>query len=369
MIVSGMIDRSWDVDVYFAFDGPFVKRMRRKRCSVSVIPHSSWLRQPGWFRFMRNLVVENRRSIAFEREFERTRPDLVYVNSLVSYAAARAAKRLGIPLVWHMRELFSDENGEMVCPSLFGRSFVRRLVASMATKIAVNSAAVGSNIFGSASQVAYENVPNAIDNTFFRARGDRMAFRRPVNLSSASRLVGLPGTLRQVKGHEYFLRSIPLILEQVPDCFFAITGAIDSQFARELVDRVKKSPFVDRVIFTGNISDMLPFYYGCDVCCVPSLSEPFGRTAIECFATRTPLVASGVGGLKEIVQDGKNGLIVDYGDEKALADSIVSLLNKPKQAERQVEQAFLDAEARYTERAYVERTSAVIDEALALANR
>ena len=369
MIVSGILDRGWDVDVYYAFDGPFVERMKQDRCSVTLVPHSSWLRHSGVLRFLRDLWVENSRSAAFESEFRRTKPDIVYVNSLVSYAAARAAHRLGIPLVWHMRELFSDEFGEMVCPALFAKDFVRRLIPKLATKLIVNSAAVGGNIFGSGNRVPFETIPNAVDSKFFRPLGDRAACRRSLNLPSEGPLVGLPGTLRPVKGHEFLFRSIPSILERIPDCIFAVTGAIDSKFARDLVALSEASPFAERVFFTGNIGDMVSFYHGCDVCCVPSLSESFGRTAIECFATRTPVVASAVGGLKEIIQDGKNGLIVPYGEDEALADSIVSLLNEPERAQRLVEQAALDVKARYTERVYVERISAIIDDALAVEGR
>ncbi len=367
MIVSGLLDRGWDVDVYFAFDGPFIERMKGDRCSPSVIPHKNWLRQAGVLRFAKNLRSESRLSVAFEREFERTRPDIVYVNSLVSYAAARAAKQLRIPLVWHLRELFSDELGEMKWPADYAKGYVRRRIASMATKIVVNSSAVASNIFGSASAVSVENVPNAVSPKFFEIRGDQAACRRCLQLPASVPLVGLPGTLRRVKGHEFLFGAIPLIVERIPDCQFAVTGAIDSDFARSLVDFAKAESLANRVFFTGPVSDMLSFYHGCDVCCVPSLSEPFGRTAIECLATRTPLVATAVGGLKEIVQDGKNGLLVPYGDEMALADSLVSLLTDSGRANGLVEQAARDAAERYTEKVYVERIAAVIDETLALA--
>jgi len=305
----------------------------------------------------------------FEREFKRTRPDIVYVNSLVSYAPARAAHRLGIPIVWHMRELFSDEQGEMVCPAFFARSFVRRTISSLATKVVANSLAVASNMFGERTDVVVENVPNAVSEEFFQSRGDRLACRQSLNLSGSGPLVGLPGTLRPVKGHQFLFQAIPSILERVPDCLFAVTGAIDSQFARDIVKQTEEGPLAGRVFFTGPISDMVPFYHACDVCCVPSLSESFGRAAIECFATRTPLVATSVGGLKEIVHDGDNGLLVRYGDENALADAVVSLLTDSERANCLVEQAAIDAKERYTERVYFDKIATVIDEALALSRK
>ena len=130
-----------------------------------------------------------------------------------------------------------------------------------------------------------------------------------------------------------------------------------------------RGPLDGHVIFTGAISDMLSFYHGCDACCVPSLSEPFGRTAIECFATRTPLVASAVGGLREIIRHDENALLVPYDDITALADSLLSLMTDADRRDRLVERAVIDANERYTEAAYSQRIAATIDETLSMTNQ
>ncbi|MBC7351516.1 MAG: glycosyltransferase family 4 protein, partial [Thermogutta sp.] len=67
------------------------------------------------------------------------------------------------------------------------------------------------------------------------------------------------------------------------------------------------------VVFLGTVSDMAVFYRACDVVCIPSRSESFGRTAIEAMAVGTPVVATRVGGLGEIINDGETGLLVEYG--------------------------------------------------------
>ncbi|MDC0318783.1 glycosyltransferase family 4 protein [Akkermansiaceae bacterium] len=210
-----------------------------------------------------------------------------------------------------------------------------------------------------------ENIPNAVFHDFFKSRGNKVDCQNNLMLPNGVPLVGLPGTLRPVKGHSIFLKAIPLIIDEIPNCHFAITGAIDSDFARSLVETAELAPYAGRVIFTGEINDMLSFYHACDVCCVPSISEPFGRTAVECFATRTPLVATAVGGLNDIVRHDDNALVVPVADENALAKSIVSLLQDNSHAKDMVDQAFADAEKYYTEDVYVKRIAAVIDQAIA----
>lgn len=364
MIATAMVDRGWDIDVYFGFDGPLVDRMKSDRCSTHVAEHRNWLRSAGLVRFARNLRAEYLVSSVFEQAFRRTCPDIVYVNTLVSYAAAVAAVRLKIPVIWHVRELFSDDRGELVWPASIVKPFIRRKITKLATTVVVNSCAVASNVFGVGNCVDVENVPNAAGPEFFGPRGDSTESRRKLGLPAGVPLIGLPGTLRRVKGHRFLFGAIPRILERVPDCQFAITGAIDSHFAQSLVAAAQEKPLAGRVVFTGAIGDMLSFYHACDACCVPSLSEPFGRTAIECFATRTPVVASAVGGLTEIVHDDENGLSVPSGDESALADALVSLLNDQPRRCRLVKQAAADADDRYTYTAYTERVASIVNNVL-----
>ena len=74
------------------------------------------------------------------------------------------------------------------------------------------------------------------------------------------------------------------------------------------VNRASKLASADRIHFVGWVEDMPAFYRACDMVCIPSRAEPFGRTAIEAFAVGTPVVATAVGGLQEIVEDERTGL-------------------------------------------------------------
>ena len=71
---------------------------------------------------------------------------------------------------------------------------------------------------------------------------------------------------------------------------------------------------------------MLPFYAACDVICVPSGSEAFGRTIIEAMAGGVPVVATRVGGIPEIIDDGDCGNLVEFGDGVELRDRVRRLL-------------------------------------------
>ncbi len=364
LIVKEMVRRDWSVDVYFGFDGPFVQSMKGPLCNTHVIPHKNWLRHPGLVRFTRNLRAETHASKAYETAFRENRPDIVCVNSIVGYAAALAAARLKIPLLWYIRELFADEHGEMAWPHPWAKGWVRRRIRRLAQHFVANSESVATNVFGPQRHPNLDVVYNAVLPAFFEPRKAPDECRQRLKLPTRIPLVGLPGTLRPVKGHRFFCEAVPHILKHHPECHFAISGAIDSPFAKSLVEEVREKPFADRVHFIGNVAEMTDFYHACTVCCVPSLSEPFGRTAIECFATQTPLVVSAVGGLREIVRHNENGLSVPYGDASALAESVNQLIRNPNQAQTLVATAWEDAKTHYTAAAYQGRIAEILTQTL-----
>lgn len=89
-----------------------------------------------------------------------------------------------------------------------------------------------------------------------------------------------------------------------------------------------------QVIFTGSLpqQELLPYYQKADVLINPSLSEAFGMTLVEAMATQTPVIATKIGGMPEIVDDGVTGLLTEPGNPQALADTIVELISDPDRA-------------------------------------
>lgn len=87
-----------------------------------------------------------------------------------------------------------------------------------------------------------------------------------------------------------------------------------------------------RIVFTGPIAQkhLIDQYHKADILVNPSFSESFGMSLAEAMACGKPVVASRVGGMKYIVEEGKTGYLVDQGDPEALADALLELLNRPK---------------------------------------
>ena len=78
--------------------------------------------------------------------------------------------------------------------------------------------------------------------------------------------------------------------------------------------------------------ELLPYYQNADLVINPSLSEAFGMTLVEAMATQTPVIATTIGGMPEIVDDGVTGLLVDPGNPQAIAKAAIELISDPDRA-------------------------------------
>jgi glycosyltransferase involved in cell wall biosynthesis len=115
----------------------------------------------------------------------------------------------------------------------------------------------------------------------------------------------------------------------------------------------------ENCVFTGFVDDRLTLaklYSICDVYVCPSLLEPFGLVVVDAMAARKPVVATKIGGIPEIVQDGYTGLLVEPGDEHALASAIIHLLTDTAVAKRMGEAGRGRADSVFTWDAAAHRT-------------
>jgi glycosyltransferase involved in cell wall biosynthesis len=130
------------------------------------------------------------------------------------------------------------------------------------------------------------------------------------------------------KGLPVLLESLTRLRELVPGVRLDIVG--DGDDAPALRDRAARLGVADRVRWHGSVGHArLPaFYRGAGVAVLPSLteSESFGMTLVEAMASGCPVVGSAVGGIPFVVRDGLDGLLVQPGDPRALADALAAVL-------------------------------------------
>ena len=171
---------------------------------------------------------------------------------------------------------------------------------------------------------------------------DRDAGRAKIGIEPEAKVVMYAGRFDRRKGIETLIRAVARQeVKRHENLKLMIVGGYtpgekDGAEKERIDSIVRKSNIEDVTVFTGKVrhEDLAYYYAAADVCVVPSHYEPFGLVAIEAMASRTPVIASEVGGLKFSVADNKTGLLVPPKDEVAFAGAIDSILSNPQWREQ-----------------------------------
>jgi glycosyltransferase involved in cell wall biosynthesis len=131
------------------------------------------------------------------------------------------------------------------------------------------------------------------------------------------------GRLIDIKGFDVLLRAFAAARREVPELTLELVGAGP-------LEQSLRAAAPDGVTFLGRVSPVEPWYERNAVVVVPSRGEGFGLVALEAAERGRAAIVSDVGGLPEIVDHGRTGLVVPTGDERALAESIVALARDPE---------------------------------------
>lgn len=177
-------------------------------------------------------------------------------------------------------------------------------------------------------------VPNGIRVEAFSCASDerRAALRNLVGLAPGVRIIGTVGRLNPVKDQATLLRAFARMHAASADSALVLVG--DGALRATLEAQSTVLGIGDAVRFLGDRSDVRQLLQGFDAFVLSSLSEGYSMALLEACASGLPIVATDVGGNREIVADGSNGLLVASADEAALAEAMAALLREPARAAR-----------------------------------
>lgn len=171
-------------------------------------------------------------------------------------------------------------------------------------------------------------IPNAVAPEELRADISRETARERLGFSASDVVAGVVGRLSPEKGHAVFLRAFARARSAVPRLRALIVG--DGQEGERLKALARELCLTDACRFTGHVRGMAACYSAMDLLALPSFAEGMPNAALEAMYMGLPVIASRVGGVPEVVEHGKSGLLVGAGDEKALENALTRLAVAPE---------------------------------------
>ena len=206
-------------------------------------------------------------------------------------------------------------------------------------------------------------IPNGVDVAKFSGKVATLPVKRRY-AKNGERLVCFVGRLVHEKGVHVLIGAVPKVLAAMPNVNFVIVGegGMKDYLAKEAWD----FGVADHVFFTGFVDEqtLISIYRASDVAVFPSLYEPFGITALEAMAAKTPVVVTDTGGLAEIVQHEMTGIKVYVDNSDSLAWGILRVLKNPDVADKIRGNGYGKLLVEYDWNAIAERTLRVYDLAL-----
>lgn len=291
------------------------------------------------------------------------KPDVLHAHSpaLNAVAALRVGRKLGIPVVYEIRAFWEDAAVDHGTSKEWGLRY--RLTRAMETWALQRVDAATTICEGLRSEIIgrgipakkIEVIPNAVDIGDFAVGGARdEALAQQLGMDGKT-VLGFIGSFYAYEGLDILLNALPAMLAQRPEIRVLLVGGGPQDAA--LRAQARALGVEDKVVFTGRVphSEVQRYYNLVDVLCYPrhkmrltDLVTPL--KPLEAMAQGRLMVASDVGGHKELIDDGRTGVLFAAGDAAALSKQVLALLEAPQkwQEFRQSGRRFVEEERNWT---------------------
>jgi glycosyltransferase involved in cell wall biosynthesis len=262
------------------------------------------------------------------RFFRRVEPAVVVTKGLFPhFYAGLAARWAGIPCVWHAEDFISER----------WWGLFRRLFALASRFLPTRIVAIGEPVarqLPHAVQRKVRVIYNGSDTETIKPGMDGSVVRQELAIPVDAPVVGLVARLTPWKGQHYLLEAFARLAGKFPEARLLFVGAPlfgNEAYEQRLRSRAKELGVADRVLFAGHRRDVPRVLAAIDVLAYTSVEKDNCPLALlEAMAAGLPVVAFDIEGVRLVLPDPEDGLLVSVGDTDALAASIQRILADPK---------------------------------------
>ena len=297
--------------------------------------------------------------LALAGALRNVRPDLLMTYTWGATDAIWLGRLAGIQHIIHNEHGFNVDEGRA---TLWKRDVMRLLVYRLASKVLVVSHELQTLLqrkyLLTADRVI--RIPNGIDTSYYAPDPEeRRQVRKKLGFTEANMVVGFSGRLDPIKNFDLLLHIFSSCVHEHPHLRLLIVG--DGPEKQRLETLCHDKDIQRSVVFTGQQEHVLPYLRAMDVFLLTSLREQMPMTILEAMAVGVPVIATSVGEIPHMIDDGVNGFVHRLDDPvEVFVQSLLALLSPPcrKRMGEAARQKIIDS---FQQETMVQRYTAVIE--------
>jgi glycosyltransferase involved in cell wall biosynthesis len=229
-----------------------------------------------------------------------------------TFFAGLAAKKKGLPLVWHIRA--------------FDRDRYDRLLYGLSSRLILVADCVRERFKWVRDDSKFITIYNGIDPGEFQRVSDGAGLREDLGIGGDKLLIVSVGRIEPLKGQIHLVEACGRIGESLPEIRLVFIGdTTDPAYRRDCEAVASAQGIARQVVFAGEHDDIAGILGCADIFVLPSLYEAFPRAVIEAMGAGLPVIVTDAGGCPEAVEEGLSGFVVPAGNPEALANRILQL--------------------------------------------
>jgi len=328
-------------------EGPLKQAIEKLNFPVYIVPVLKLHRKLFTIKNLLQLQKDFKQSIkALKKLHQKYHFQIIYSNTLAVMVGAIISKKWHIPHLWHVHEIIEHPK-----PIAW---LYPRILYKYANSVICNSKATKNNLVKRLPLLDSKTtvITNGIDFSNYSVKETEESSSEMEQFN-----ISLIGRVSRLKGHRWLIHTFEKYLKQELKLHLQFVGSpVPGQefHEAEIKQLIKAYQLENRVTWLSFQEDLQPIWNTTHLCVMPSTeAESFGLVALESMRAGVPVIASNLGGLKEILEEKGTGILVEPNNEKELAEAILYLYKNPNVRSEQAYHAFVSAQKKFNLETYV----------------
>ncbi|MDO8604802.1 MAG: glycosyltransferase family 4 protein [bacterium] len=326
-LATGLPKEQFVVSVAVGGAGTLVEKLRAQ--NISVFPLFSITRDV-------NLLSDIKTFFELLKIFSIEKPRVVHVNSAKAGGVGALAARLaGVPKIIFTAHGWAFNEERPVWQRFVIKIFSWLTVLLSHKTIAVSDAVKNDIATWPFVPGKIVTIKNGISEPDFLTRKDaqmHLFAHANIQIPENAFVLGTIAELHKNKGISYAIEAFNKFAQKNPSLYYFIIS--DGEEMEKLVTLIKLRGLQDRVFLLGFVEDASRYLKAFDIFVLPSITEGLALVILEAGLAGLPVIATNVGGIPEIIEDGRTGLLVPAHDPDAIAETVQKLIENPALAKR-----------------------------------